>query len=109
MTERLLDPLHGVLRDVLIESARHHARNEDALDGRVIDDAEGCGVAEREHELVGGVALAKEQDLTGLSAPDSRWALAHQREELGRLLAHVGEGDAKLIKVDRAPALRRRV
>ena len=78
MTERLFEPSRGVLGDVLVERAGQRPRGEDALDGGVVARAERDGMTEREIDLVGGVALAQEQDLAGLRAPDPRWTEAHQ-------------------------------
>src|SRR4051794_33362436 len=109
MTERLFEPSRDVLGDVLVERAGQCPCSEDALDGGVIARAERDCITEREIDLVGSVALAQEQDLAGLRAPDSRWTEAHQAEEFGRALAHVSEGDVELVEVDRAASIRRGV
>ena len=109
MTEGFFEPSRGVLGDVLVERARQGARGEDALDGGMVARAERRGVAERAFDLVGGVALAQEQDLARLRAPDPRWPEAHQAKELGGVLAHVVERDVELVEVDGTASLRRRV
>src|SRR6478672_5983432 len=109
MTERFFESSRGVLGDVLVERARQGPRGEDALDGGVVARAERGGMTEREIDLVGGVALAQEQDLAGLRAPDPRWTEAHQAEEFGRARAHVAEGDVELVEIDRAASIRRGV
>jgi hypothetical protein len=105
MAERRFEPLSGGLGDVLVERARRRARGEDALDRGVLERAERRGMTERAVELVGGVALAQEQDLAGLGGPDAGRPQAHEAEELGGVLAHVGERDAELIEIDRALVL----
>lgn len=72
MTKGVFESSRGVLGDVLIERARLGARGEDALDGGVVARAERRGMAERAIDLVGGVALAQEQDLARLRTPDPR-------------------------------------
>src|SRR5882672_7732589 len=109
MTERCFEPSRGVLGDVLVERAGQRPRGEDALDGGVIARTERDGMTEREIDLLGGVALAQEQDLAGLRAPDSRWTEAHQAEEGGRARAPVSEGDVELVEIDRAASIRRGV
>jgi len=107
VTERVFEMPRGVLGDVLIEGARQGARGEDALDGGVVARAERRGMAERAIDLIGGVALAQEQDLARLRTPDPGRPLAHQAEELGRQLAHVAKCDVDLIEIDRALPLGR--
>ena len=102
MAERRFEPLCGGLGDVLVERAWRRTRSEDALDGGVLERAERRGVTERAVEFVGGVALAQEQDLVGLGGSDAWRPQAHETEELGRALTHVGERDAELIEIDRA-------
>ena len=109
MAERRFDPLCGGLGDVLVEGARRRACREDALDRCVLERAERRGVAEREVDRVGGITLAQEQDLAGLGGPDAWRSQAHEAKELGGVIAHVGERNAELVEIDRAPALRRRV
>jgi hypothetical protein len=109
VTERFFEPTRGVLGDVLVERARQGARGEDALDGGVVPRTERRGVAERAIDLVGGIALAQEQDLARLRAPDARWAEAHQTEELGGVLAHVVEREVELVEVDGTASLWRGV
>ena len=71
MTERLFDVAGGLLGDVLVERARHGARSEDALDGAMVEGAEGGGMSERGVDVGGAKALAQEQDLPCLRAPDA--------------------------------------
>jgi len=59
MAERRFDPLCGGLGDVLVERARRRACREDAFDRSVFERAERRGVAEREVDRVGGIALAQ--------------------------------------------------
>jgi hypothetical protein len=107
VTERFFEPSRGVLGDILVERARQGARGEDALDGGVVARAERRGVAERAIDLVGGIALAQEQNLARLRAPDARRPEAHQAEELRGVLAHIVERDVELVEVDGTAPLRR--
>ena len=66
-------------------------------------------MSERAVDVGGGVALAEQQDLTGLMAPDPRRAEAHRTKEGGRALAHSLEGDVELVEIDRALSLSGRV
>ena len=102
MPERVGDAPHGLLRDVLVERARRRARSEDALDGVVLEGAEGGRVTECGVEVVGGEALAEQEDLARLVSPDPRRPGAHEAEEAGGVLAHLLEGDAQLIEIDGA-------
>ena len=61
----------GVFGDVLVEGAGHRTRGKDALDGAMLEGAEGCGVPKRRVDILGAKALAQEQDLTGLTAPNA--------------------------------------
>lgn len=60
MSEGLLELSRGVLGDVFVEGARERAGGDDALDGGVVERAEGGGVLEGAVELLGGVALAEQ-------------------------------------------------
>lgn len=75
----------------------------------MVEGAEGCGVTERSVDIGGAEALAKQQDLPRLRAPDAGRAEAHEPEEGRGALAHSFEGHLDLIEVDRALALRRRM
>jgi hypothetical protein len=109
MPERLLDASRGLLGDVLVERARHRARGEDALDGTMVEGTEGGCVSERGVDVDSAEALAQEQDLAGLRAPDARCSETHQPEEFRRALAHCLEGELDLIEIDRTLALRKRM
>lgn len=69
VTERLLDVARGLFGDVLVEGARHRTHGEDALDGAMVEGAEGCGVSERRVDIVGAETRAQSQDLTRLMTP----------------------------------------
>jgi hypothetical protein len=60
-------------------------------------------------DVIGGVALTEQQNLTRLIPPGSRDTEAHQTKEGGGALAHSLEGDEELVEIDRALALSRRV
>jgi hypothetical protein len=60
-------------------------------------------------DLVGGIALAQEQNLARLRAPDARRPEAHQAKELSGVLPHVVERDVELVEVDGTSSLRRGV
>ncbi len=74
----------------------------------MLEGAEARRVAEGSVEIVGGEALAQQDDLPGLVSPDPRRARAHEAEEAGSVLAHLVEGDAELVEIDGAlpPGLR---
>ena len=105
MTEGLVDPPRGLLGDVLVEGARPGARGEDAVDGGVVARAERGGVAQGLVDLLGAIALAQQQDVSRLDAPDTWRALAHQVKELDGVLAHVCERDVELVDVEGALSL----
>ena len=109
MPERLFDAARGLLGDVLVERARHRARSEDSLDGPMVEGAEGGGVSECGVDVGGAEALAQEQDLACLRAPDARRAEAHQPEECGGALAHSLECHLDLIEIDGTLSLGQRV
>ena len=103
------DAACGLGGDVLVEGARRGAGGEDALDGLVVEGAEEGGVAERGVEIGGGEALAEQEDLAGLVAPDPRRPGAHEAEEARGVFAHLLEGAAELVEVHEAVAARARV
>ena len=103
------DSPDGLLGDVFVERAGGGARGHDALDSVVLESAEGGGVSERRVEILSGIPLAQQQDLTSLMSPDAWGPRAQETEEVGGLLAHPAEGGAELVEVDRALALRGRV
>lgn len=70
LSERVGDAAHGLLGDVLVERAGRGARGEDALDGVVVEGAEGGGVAQGRVEVGRGEALAQLEDSAGLVSPD---------------------------------------
>ena len=90
--EGLGQPAGGLLGDVLGEAAWGGARGQDPLDGLVLEGAEGTGVGERGGEVGGGVALAQEQDLTGVVAGEAALRGGEAGEEACTALAAVGEG-----------------
>lgn len=82
---------------------------DDALDGSGLEGAIGGGVTERCVEIGGVETLAQEQDLARLMPPNSGRSSAHEVEESLRALAHLLEGDAELVEIERAPSRRARV
>lgn len=100
------DAVHGLLGDVFVERSRARAGCKDALDGACVEGAKARGVAERGVDVGGREALSQEQDLTCLVSPVSRRSRAHQAKEARGMLAHVFEGDAKHVEVDRCLSLR---
>jgi hypothetical protein len=109
VAEGALDSSHGLLCDVFVEGAGRGARGEDSLNGAVVEGAEGRGVGEGGIDIGGGIALAQKQDLARLMGPDTSRAGAHQAKEGGGALAHLLEGAAQLVELERALALRKRV
>ncbi len=107
LIERLAKPMGGLLGDVLGEPARRGAGDEDALDGLVLEGAEGAGVGERGAEVGGGVALAQEQDLPGVVAGGAALGGGEAGEEARALLADVAEGLLELVEVGTAAIPRR--
>jgi len=98
-----------VLGDVFVERAGGGARGHDALDGVMLEGAEGGGVSERGVEIGGGVALAEQQDLASLVSPEAHRPGAQETKEVGRALAHLAIDGAELVLVDGAFALGERV
>lgn len=66
-------------------------------------------MAERSVQVARREALAQQQDLPRLMTPDAHGSGAHVTEEARRALAHLLEGDAELVEVERAPSLRGRM
>lgn len=100
LSEGLLDASRVRFGDVLVERARRGACGEDALDGGEIEGAVVGRVAERSVDLLGRVALSKEQHLPRLRGPHARRTEAHHAKEPRRVVAHVHESHVDLIEVD---------
>lgn len=90
--EGLVEPACSLLGDVLGEATRGGARGEDALDGQVLEGAEGARVGEGGAEVGGGVALAQEQDLAGVVAGEAALRGGEAGEEARPIDADAGEG-----------------
>lgn len=83
VAEGVCDALHELLGDVFVELAGAGARGHDALDGAVVQGSERGRVAERGVEVGGVEAIAEQQDLPRLVAPEPRCSPAHQPEKFG--------------------------
>jgi hypothetical protein len=82
------------------------SRFEDPQDGLVGECSEADGMPECRIDVLGGVALAQEQDAPCAVAPLAWWSRAKPSEELPSVIAHLLESYAELVKIDgRAPAL----
>ena len=102
LPEGIGDAVHGLFGDVFIKRAWQSAGGEDAPDSVVPEGAEARGVGEGVVEIGGVVTLAEQEDLASLMSPHARRAGAHEMEERGGAFAHVLEGDAELVEVDKA-------
>lgn len=100
LAECFFEAARGLLGDVFIEGAWARTGGEDALDGVVFERAEGRGVPERGVDVGGGIALAQEEDLARLVAPEPRHAEEHQSKERGGLLAHARECNVELLEIE---------
>src|SRR5690606_11225550 len=95
-----LQTVGGLLGDVLVQGARRMPRLEDAQDSLVIESSEASGVRESGVDVLGGEALAQQQDASCDAAPVARRSGTEQAEELRRILTHLLEGRAELVEVD---------
>jgi len=102
LVERFAEPVGGLLGDVLGEPARCGASGEDALDGLVLEGAEGAGVGEGGAEVLGGVALAQDEDLAGMVAGEAALSRDEAGEEASPVDPDVGEGLLDLREVGAA-------
>lgn len=84
-------------------------RGDDALDSARLGGAVGGGMTERGVEIARVEAFAEQEDLSRLVSPHARRSRAHHAEEVRGTVAHLLEGDAELVEVERALSLRRRV
>src|SRR5262249_54969940 len=76
--ERLLEPLCRRFRNVLVEGARRAVGGEDTLYGAQLHGTKGSGVTECAIDVTGAIALAQEQDLASLMAPNTAGGSRHQ-------------------------------
>jgi hypothetical protein len=90
----------GLLGDVLVEGARWMSGLEDSLDVFVAQRCEADGMTESGVDILGGVALAQEQDAASATAPLPGRPRAQTSEELSGVVAHLLEGSAQLVEID---------
>ena len=90
--EALLEAAEGLLGDILCESAGPGAGKQDARNGGVLEGAVGERVAEGAFEVVGGVALAQQEDLARVVGAVARHGDGELLEEGVGLRPHLLEG-----------------
>ena len=92
----------GLFGHVLVEPAGGSAREQNALDGTVLERPVGERVRERREQVGGVVTFTQSKNLARVVTGRSMRVFLERREESGGRITEIGEGATQLVEI-RAP------